>query len=287
MKKSRRDPIVLLSSMLSPEARAARESLAKLSPRPIPPSARECFAQRLLAYGLPHGRRAMSPTHQLDLVQRHPGLYRRADDRPVSSCTPFAREGFACGDGWFGIIDRLSGKLAADPNLVVSQLKEKMGLLTVYFEPGEPASSEIEAATDRALEEARAESGQTCEICGEPGEIAARLRGWISVRCVPCESLDDMEEACRRLAKYAGSRELEAFAADGQTVDASMLALVHLGEGAASQSAERRARFPGVDWSRLESFRAITGITGAPSMTAAEIWTFARDVAPALLRALR
>ena len=205
----------------------------------------------------------------------------------MSSCAPFAREGFACGDGWFGIIDRLSAKLAADPNLVVSQLKEKMGLLTVYFEPGEPASPKTETSTDRGLQEARAESGRTCEICGEPGEIAARLRGWVSVRCVPCERLDDMEEACRRLAEYAGRRELEVFAADGQAVDASMLALVHLGDGAACQSAERRARFPGVDWSRLESFRAMTGVTGAPSMTAAEIWTFARDAAPALLEALR
>jgi hypothetical protein len=50
---------------------------------------------------------------------------------------PFARFGFECGDGWHGLIDRLSLKLAADPNLVVGQLKEKMGLLTIYLSIGE------------------------------------------------------------------------------------------------------------------------------------------------------
>jgi uncharacterized protein with HEPN domain len=66
-----------------------------------------------------------------------------------------------------------------------------------------------------------------------------------------------------------------------------MLALIHLGQGARRQSPERRARFPGIDWTRLDSFRAMTGVTGAPSMTAAEIWAFAKNEAPGLAEALR
>jgi uncharacterized protein with HEPN domain len=241
----------------------------------------ERLTRGLLPCGYPPDRKTMTPAHQLELIRRHPGLYRLATEPPALPYEPFALYGFAVGDGWHNIIERLSIELAADPSLVAAQVKEKNGVLK--FHVTECVGTEIAAE----MKAARAESERTCEICGAPGEIAARLRGWVSVRCVPCESLDDIEEACRRLADYAGSRELASFAADGSAMDASMLALIHLGEGARHQSPERRARFPGIDWRHLDSFRKMTGVTGAPSMTAAEIWAFAKNEAPGLAGALR
>jgi uncharacterized protein with HEPN domain len=157
---------------------------------PTPPTLRECIAQGLLGSGIsPHGQREMSVEHSQQLIERYPSLYRLADTPPVSSSPPFAREGFSAGDGWFAVIDKLSAKLSADPNLVVGQLKEKFGLLRISFEPSPLPSDEIEAATDSALAEAVAESKVTCEWCGKPGEHAQREGRW-SVKCGACVAGD-------------------------------------------------------------------------------------------------
>jgi len=161
---------------------------------PTPPTLRECLAQGLFGSGIsPNGDREMTIEHSKQLIERYPSLYRLADASPVPSSPPFAREGFACGDGWFGLVDRLSAKLSADPNLVVGQIKEKLGLLRVYFELSPLPSSEIEEATDAALAEAVAESQITCERCGKPGKHAQRGGYW-SVECGACAA----EEARRK-----------------------------------------------------------------------------------------
>ena len=161
---------------------------------PTPPTLRECLAQGLFGSGIsPRGDREMSVEHSKQLIEQHPGLYRLADASPVPSSPPFAREGFACGDGWFGIVGRLSARLSADPNLVVGQLKEKFGLLRISFEPSPLPPDEIEEATDIALAEAVADSRVTCERCGKPGKHAQR-EGYWSVKCDACAA----EEARRK-----------------------------------------------------------------------------------------
>jgi uncharacterized protein with HEPN domain/predicted RNase H-like HicB family nuclease len=161
---------------------------------PTPPTLRVCLARGLFGSGIsPRGHREMTVAHSKRLIERYPGLYRLADATPVPSSPPFAREGFACGDGWFTLIDRLSAKLSADPDLVVGQLKEKLGLLRVYFEPSPLPPDDIEEATDAALVEAVAESRITCERCGKPGKHAQRGGRW-SAKCDACAA----KEARRR-----------------------------------------------------------------------------------------
>jgi len=266
----------------APGLEHVREYMIK-HPLPVPPTVRECAVQGISPYGLRPSRTSMSPSHTRELVERYPGLYRHADDKPVSSCDPFAREGFACGDGWFGIVDQLSSKLIADPNLVVGQLKEKMGLLTIYFDPTMLATPEVEAATDTAYDEAREESRRTCEICGGPGMYEARGKR-ISSLCVPCEWLDEIEEACRRLLACTENVDLPAFASNGIRLDAAKLHVLHIGQAASHQSSEGRARFPAIDWQHLDAFRSVAVVT---SMSAAEVWCFVHEEVPSLAKTLR
>ncbi len=146
---------------LNPEARPT-------SNEPVPPPTRELLAKGLLPYsGQKPDRRTMTPAHQLSLIERYPGLYRHAATTPTMTVEPFAREGFACGDGWFGILDRLSAKLVAYPHLVVGQVKEKMGVLRVYFAhlEGVPEPDpELDDRLDAEVEAAREESRHACEI---------------------------------------------------------------------------------------------------------------------------
>ena len=266
----------------APGLEHVREYMIK-HPLPVPPTVRECAVQGISPYGLRPSRTSMSPSHTRELVERYPGLYRHADDKPVSSCDPFAREGFACGDGWFGIVDQLSSKLIADPNLVVGQLKEKMGLLTIYFDPTPLAIPEVEAATDAAYDEAREESRRICELCGDPGMYKARGKR-ISSLCVPCEWLDEIEEACCRLLARTKNVDLPVFASNGFRLDAAMRHVRHIGQAASYQSPKSRARFPAIDWPRLDTFRSEAAVT---TMSAAEVWRFVREEVPSLAKALR
>ena len=88
---------------------------------------------KLLAASGKQNRLDMSAAHVLELLERYPSLYREAWTTPSNKACRFASDGFCIGDGWFGIVDRLSAKLSADPNLHVCQIKEKYGSLRVYF----------------------------------------------------------------------------------------------------------------------------------------------------------
>ena len=136
-------------------------------------------------------RLGMSAAHVLALLERYPVLYREAWVKPTNRTSRFAQDGFDIGDGWFSIVDRLSAKLSADPNLHVWQFKEKMGRLTVYFcDSDVPSDPRLDEATDAALDEAADESMRTCEVCGQPG-IRDKRRHWVSVRCKPCLQTED------------------------------------------------------------------------------------------------
>jgi hypothetical protein len=109
------------------------------------------------------------------LCERYPKLFARRHDR--SSCMA---EGFACEDGWYHILDALCFQLQAEtdqhgaPQLVVRQVKQKLGSLRVHVGPdGTPRQrAMIELAKSFAL--------RSCEICGAPSDEADDV---LSVRC--------------------------------------------------------------------------------------------------------
>ena len=240
------------------------------------PTVREHLARGLLPSGRAPGRCDMSIEHARHLIDTYPRLYKLAlahtpnvgRSEPVVCSEPFEHDGFTVGDGWFKILDKLSAILAADPNLVVTQCKEKNGTLRFHFgveglrpegprpeglRP-EPSSSEVEAA----YKAAREESAHTCEMCGDPGKLEESRDHWLSVRCLPCAWLDDMAEACRRLAAIFEGKDIATFVADRADVEVAKYHIrCHLGTGASHQSPERRARLPGVGWAKLDLWATI------------------------------
>jgi uncharacterized protein with HEPN domain len=247
---------------------------------PPQPTVHEYFRKGLLTYGHSPGRRDMSPAHQLSLVERYPRLYRAADEQPTGMIVPFARHGFSVGDGWFHLIDRLSAKLATDPAVTAVQVKEKFGVLRFYTSD----RSNLRPMLHRAIGKAVAASRRTCEICGKRGKLAARRRGWLSVRCEPCNRIDIMEEACHHLADLSRGLSLARFRKLEIRVAAARYQILHLGISAGYQSPQRRARLPGVDWERLENLQSAIVVN---RLTPAQVWKFMKKEARAIARALK
>ena len=274
------------------------------------PTVRECLALGLGPWRTEIGRGDMTVAHARHLIETYPTLYRHADSPAVGASPPFAREGFACGDGWFSILSTLSAQLATDQNMIVIQCKEKYGILAVYCSPIESSSPEAAAAVDvaaldAALDAAVKASAVTCELCGQPSPgPQANIKGWVTVRCDSCGWLNDMAQACGFLGKIVEGKTQEAFVADfGAVVEAKYHITRHLCMGAAYQSDEVRKRFPDIDWAKLDLFATIDSIDKMEQaegdftreeleamifrVSPEEIWKFICEDVPTIAKALR
>jgi hypothetical protein len=123
----------------------------------------------------------MKPELDNELCTKYPLLYADRGSLPASTLMCY---GFACGDGWFDLIDDLSSKLetliAAMPENVRSkykavQVKEKFGTLRFYMTHSTNEMEEIiNVAEDR--------SATTCDVCGLHGSLSSD-RSWIRTLC--------------------------------------------------------------------------------------------------------
>lgn len=119
----------------------------------------------------------MSPNLDKQLVEKYPKIFSQ-------------KIFFECGDGWFGLIDKLCHYLQFNidhnshvkgvegstryPQVVATQVKEKFGTLCFY---ARNASYE----QDGLIGFVEYLSGSVCEVCGAPGK--SNSEGWIKVRC--------------------------------------------------------------------------------------------------------
>ena len=156
----------------------------------------------------------MTPHLQAELIRQYPKFFRSPVKRLVDpepenqSCAeshleddtgPYDEWGIECGDGWFGLVDRLCQACEAEIDGLIAlgvakerwprvgQIKEKTGTLRFY----------VTGRVSEVLQEQKAQSEREsrciCEQCGAPG----LLRGsrW---RKTYCDSCHDAEVARRR-----------------------------------------------------------------------------------------
>jgi hypothetical protein len=123
----------------------------------------------------------MSPELQAKLYADYPKIFRQKDLPKTQTCMCW---GIECGDGWYGILDRLCYWLQSmhDNNpehkqyqqVEASQVKEKFGTLRFY-------TNGCSETQDGGIDFAEHMSAITCEICGKPGTL--NDIGWIACRC--------------------------------------------------------------------------------------------------------
>jgi len=119
------------------------------------------------------------------LCAKYPKIFvnRHGDMRTTCMCW-----GFACGDGWYWLIDRLCSNLQWNtdknnrdgkyPQVVASQVKEKFGGLCFYVESATPEQYAV-------ISFAETLSNYTCEVCGTTKNIG-HTKGWITTLCEDC-----------------------------------------------------------------------------------------------------
>jgi len=116
------------------------------------------------------------------LCKKYPKMMVNRDKPMQETCMCW---GFACGDGWFNILDQLMGNIQhyldwknkkeeAVPQVTLDQVKEKFGTLRFYYTGGDDV-------IDGMVRMAESMSGVTCEECGSPGK--RRGGGWVTTLC--------------------------------------------------------------------------------------------------------
>ena len=119
------------------------------------------------------------------LCAKYPKIFANRGGSKMETCMYW---GFACGDGWYGLIDHLCSNLQWNtdknnrdgkyPQVVAAQVKEKFGTLCFYVES---ASSEQHAV----IRFAESLSAHVCEDCGTTKNMG-RTSGWIRHLCRDC-----------------------------------------------------------------------------------------------------
>jgi hypothetical protein len=124
----------------------------------------------------------------MKLVEKYPDALSEYGGDMTKTCMAW---GFECGPGWFKILEELCEKVGNIPGFKFAQVKEKFGMLTVYYNG--PDTKEDRDIVRAAIGEAEEKSLKTCEACGEPGKRISN-RGWLSTECKKCKALSDIRE---------------------------------------------------------------------------------------------
>lgn len=119
----------------------------------------------------------MNPELDALLCQRYPKIFRDRHAPMTDTCICW---GFACGDGWYALIDTLCAEIqrhvdtTAIPEVVATQVKEKFGCLRFYVRSGDIHVSAMTWLADYL-------SGLICEECGAPALRTGS--SWVQTRC--------------------------------------------------------------------------------------------------------
>ena len=133
----------------------------------------------------------MSPENEKYMCETYPSLYDMSKP-PTQSLMCF---GFP-DDGWFELLKELSDKIVTTGIAVRAvQVKEKFGTLRYYVDYPNATSNESYRIIEDLIRQAEQKSGETCEVCGKPGE--ERNEGWIKTLCDECNTAREEMRAKR------------------------------------------------------------------------------------------
>ena len=113
------------------------------------------------------------------LIDAAPGFFATDD----GTATPWSQRGFEIGRGWHPIVREMAIAIAeVAPGARCTQVKEKFGALRVYTWADPLTTTEVRDAIRAAIDAAEARSLQTCERCGNLGQLIQNETWW-RVRC--------------------------------------------------------------------------------------------------------
>ncbi len=103
------------------------------------------------------------------------------------------RYGFSPEEGWKDILDKLFSELVkSKKDFVLSQVKEKFGLLRVYIDPISDDETDL-SEEQSIIYEYEVLSSKVCGNCGQQREekVTFNHNGWIKSLCSECRKKDD------------------------------------------------------------------------------------------------
>lgn len=119
------------------------------------------------------------------LLERYPSFFPNIYGNPVKTSLAF---GLECDNGWFSIVEELCEKIASlgDIGFEFTQIKEKWGLLRVYYIFRAENEHWDWDKIDKLIDIAETKSKHTCEHCGSNDDVS-QTNGWIKTLCKNCK----------------------------------------------------------------------------------------------------
>jgi len=159
----------------------------------------------------------MTPELEDKLIKKYPNLFRDVEKSPRETCMCW---GICFDDGWYDLFDELLGKLDKYDCVVLDQVKEKFGMMTVYYHLDDTydigilrrifyailhipieierrvfkkyriwrwaSKGEVYNVIQDLTIEYGTRSYKICEMCGSPGKTTDS--GWVKVLCDKCRA---------------------------------------------------------------------------------------------------
>jgi hypothetical protein len=125
---------------------------------------------------------------EMKLVEKYPDMLVDYGGDMRKTCMAW---GFSHGNGWYKILEELCEKVKDCPGFKFEQVKEKFGMLTIYYTG--PDNEKDQQLVSEAVREAEQKSSQICEVCGEKGKLY-NDNGWLSTECKICKNLRQIKD---------------------------------------------------------------------------------------------
>ena len=116
----------------------------------------------------------MKEEFEQTLVEKYPKILEEHGGDPRQTCMAW---GFECGNGWFKIIEEVCEKLTDIEGFKFAQVKEKFGMLTIYYNG--PHNEKDEEYVRSTINEAGKRSSDG---------------GWLSTECKICKTIKDVRK---------------------------------------------------------------------------------------------